>query len=612
MPPAKSKQQKTAPSLRPRSVSYRGIFITLAVLGIIGAALIGFVFGFSAYYQGVIYPNTALGPLDVSRQSFADAEQALRTASQAWLDAGLQVTYGKQTFVIDTVISDPANPELSQQIVRYDIAATMQQLRAALAAMSEAEHVYYWQTGYTAYPVVEIDESALITALREELSQYEQPAIDAQLVIDEDDTFSIIPEKGGLAFDYNDIAARVYTNARRLSAEPATAALEPDTPDITETKGELVLPLAEQVLDSSPYTVVYDEYAWLISEEQVRDWLSFVYRDGEIAVGLSAESMRSYMEEMAGIIDISVQEAKFAMEGDRVIEFQPSQIGRALQIEESIREINKKIAQVGTGDIDLMVEEIVPNTTTEEVNSYGIREQIGEGRSNFAGSPRNRRHNIAVGADTLNGIIIEPDEEFSLVQTLGAIEASTGYLPELVIKGNKTVPEYGGGLCQIGTTAFRAALDTGFPITERRNHSYRVSYYEPAGTDATIYDPSPDFRFVNDTGHHVLLTTEIDGNELIFRFFGTDDGRKVEQTDPYIYNIVRPGTTKLIETTDLAPGEKNCLESAHAGADAEFTRTITYTDGEQTSETFTSHYKPWRAVCLVGVEELSVDSEAAE
>jgi len=71
-------------------------------------------------------------------------------------------------------------------------------------------------------------------------------------------------------------------------------------------------------------------------------------------------------------------------------------------------------------------------------------------------------------------------------------------------------------------------------------------------------------------------------------------------TTPRVYNFVSPGPTKIIETEDLAPGVKKCTERAHTGADAEFSRTITYKDGETKTETWTSHYVPWSAVCLIG------------
>lgn len=188
-----------------------------------------------------------------------------------------------------------------------------------------------------------------------------------------------------------------------------------------------------------------------------------------------------------------------------------------------------------------------------------------------------------------------------MIKALGEIDGPAGYLPELVIKGDKTVPEYGGGLCQIGTTLFRAVVDSGLPVTARRNHSYRVSYYEPAGTDATIYDPQPDFKFMNDTGNAILLQTKITGDKAVFTFWGKRDGRKVSYTKPTIYNIVKPQPTKIIETTDLKPGEKKCTEKAHNGADAYFDYQVIYPSGEEKKVRFNSHYVPWREVCLVGV-----------
>jgi len=146
------------------------------------------------------------------------------------------------------------------------------------------------------------------------------------------------------------------------------------------------------------------------------------------------------------------------------------------------------------------------------------------------------------------------------------------------------------------------AVNSGVEITARKNHAYRVGYYEPAGTDATIYSPWPDFRFKNDTKKHILIQTRIEGNELIFELWGTSDGRKIEVSKPKIWNITSPEETKYIETTDLPPEKVDCIEIAHNGADAEFSRIITYLDGEIKEDVWKSHYRPWRAVCMVGVD----------
>jgi vancomycin resistance protein YoaR len=287
----------------------------------------------------------------------------------------------------------------------------------------------------------------------------------------------------------------------------------------------------------------------------------------------------------------------------KIISFEAGTNGIIIDDESTIQGILSGLGATTT--MPLVIKNQEATIIGDDPKQLGIKEIIGIGTSNFSGSPTNRRKNIAIGVSRVNGTLIAPGEEFSMLKTIGEITAENGWVPELVIKGNKTLPELGGGLCQIGTTAFRAALNSGLKITERRNHSYRVRYYEPAGTDATIYDPSPDFKFVNDTANHILIHAYIKGDIITYEFWGTKDGRIASVPTPRVYNIVSPPPTKLIETLDLAPGKKNCTESAHAGADASLDYKVTYADGTVHEETFNSHYRPWQAVCLIGVEKLT-------
>jgi len=289
------------------------------------------------------------------------------------------------------------------------------------------------------------------------------------------------------------------------------------------------------------------------------------------------------------------------MKDGKVTSWQNGQAGRALDQEATALAITNGVLS-GQKEIPLVVKALASQSTNSD--NLNIKEIIGTGHSNFVGSPPNRIHNIQVGAAAVNGLLIKPGEEFSLVKVLGDVSDKTGYLPELVIKGDKTVPEFGGGLCQIGTTVFRSALASGLPITARQSHSYRVSYYEPAGMDATIYIPRPDLRFINDTGNYILIQSRIEKNDLYFDFWGVSDGRVATTTKPVIYNIVKPEPTKIIESDSLKPGEKKCTEHAHNGADAYFDYTVIYPVGatttpEQTTR-FKSHYVPWQEVCLIG------------
>ena len=159
---------------------------------------------------------------------------------------------------------------------------------------------------------------------------------------------------------------------------------------------------------------------------------------------------------------------------------------------------------------------------------------LASGESNFAGSPANRVHNIHVATKRYDGLVLMPGEQFSFNQYLGNVDATNGYLPELVIKNNATTPEYGGGICQVSTTAFRAAMEGGLKVDSRRNHSYPVAYYGTAGYDATVYAPYTDLKFTNDIGAPVYLRTKIRGTNLVFEVWGTSDGRQTQVIGPFV------------------------------------------------------------------------------
>ncbi len=197
-------------------------------------------------------------------------------------------------------------------------------------------------------------------------------------------------------------------------------------------------------------------------------------------------------------------------------------------------------------NIDLIVIRRQPVITMESLNALGLTSLLGTGTSSFSGSHKSRIHNIQVGAEKFNGLIIKPGEEFSFDDNLGEVGPKQGYLPELVIKQGKTIPEYGGGLCQVSTTVFRAAINAGLKITERHPHAFPVKYYNPQGFDATIYPPSPDLKFINDTPNNILLQSKIEGNKLTFEIYGTSDNREVKIKGPTILQANHDGSMKTI------------------------------------------------------------------
>jgi vancomycin resistance protein YoaR len=272
-------------------------------------------------------------------------------------------------------------------------------------------------------------------------------------------------------------------------------------------------------------------------------------------------------------------------------------IGNAL-----LARATKGVKDIDTQKVVLKVKTTLPEITSDKLESYGLKELVASGTTNFKGSLTNRVHNITVGAKAISGTLIKPGEVFSTLEKLGEIDASGGYLPELVIKENRTVPEYGGGLCQVSTTLFRAALNSGMEILARSNHKYRVSYYEPpVGMDATIYDPAPDFKFKNNYDSHILVQATVVGTKITFDFYGTKDSRVVEVGKSEIYDIVEPGPPIEVTSDTLAPGERKQLEKAHQGASAKFHYKVSKEGKILQEKDFLSKYVAWPERWLVGI-----------
>lgn len=266
---------------------------------------------------------------------------------------------------------------------------------------------------------------------------------------------------------------------------------------------------------------------------------------------------------------------------------------------------------VDTVVLPVDVEQPKVTVTAPELAAMGIKEVVMIGESSFAGSPVNRRHNIGVGIRRFNGVIVPQGSVFSFVSILGPVNEKTGYRKELVIQGDETIPDYGGGLCQISSTAYRGPWEYGLPIVQRRNHSYAVSYYSPQGTDATIYPPSTDFKFHNDTPGALLLQALVDDRDrAFFIYYGTHDDRRSEIFGPFIWDRVAAPKEERIEYSIEVPlGEKKKVGDRHDGMKVLWYRTVQMAGTGAVTERVFSQYQARPLSYQIGVA--SGESRAA-
>jgi len=573
-------------------------------------------------YRGRIYPGVKLGALDLSGKQTNEALEVLNKKTNALTESGLVFQYGNKKITVDSAISS-FDTDLSYPSLIFDNEAT---IREAFALGRPENFWNYFIFRFKSKeqkiikPIYTLDTQKIQKLLEEGFKELNVPPVNSSFSISsQTGQLQTNPEKIGKEINYDLLFSEIKNNLDALDNYPVTIMTHSKYPEVKRIDLAAIENEAKQIITSSELKLTFADTsegsttikAWTIKPEKLLGWLSVERDQNKLSLSLDQEKINQYLAlTVSPQINLEAVRPRFEINNGKVVNWQTGISGRQVDIEASTAKITSGFLS-GQKEIPLLVKEL----TAEEVignKPLDIKEIIGTGQSNFSGSPANRRKNIQVGANAVHGILLAPGEEFSLVKALGDVSAETGYLPELVIKGNKTVPEYGGGLCQIGTTVFRAALASGLPITARCNHSYRVAYYEPAGMDAAIYIPQPDVRFINDTADYVLIQARIIKNDIYFDFWGTKDGRTATTTKPTVYNIVKPEPTKYIETTELPAGEKKCTEKAHNGADAYFDYTVVYPEGATTTpiqkKRFSSHYIPWQEVCLVGMSTASSTS----
>lgn len=303
--------------------------------------------------------------------------------------------------------------------------------------------------------------------------------------------------------------------------------------------------------------------------------------------------------------------AVFSFQNNKVTAFKPSSDGQDIDMDKLQNDLQAKIPYVLATDkpqqfnIPVSVKVIHPKITTESANKYGIKELLGVGTSLFLGSIPGRIHNVALASSRVNNILVAPNDIFSFDKTVGDVSSFTGYQQAYVIQNGKTVLGDGGGVCQVSTTLFRAALNAGLPIVERHGHAYRVEYYEedgPPGIDATVYVPTVDLKFKNDTGHYMLIQSVVDLNtlRLTFYIYGVSDGRKATLTTPVVTNELSPPDPLYTDDPTLPTGVVKQTDFAAWGSDVSFSRTVTRNGQTLISETYKTHYQPWQAAFLRG------------
>ena len=234
-----------------------------------------------------------------------------------------------------------------------------------------------------------------------------------------------------------------------------------------------------------------------------------------------------------------------------------------------------------------------PEYTTADAEAFGPLGLVSEFTTSTPGE--NRVHNIHLMADTIDGYVVWPGEEFSINEVVGQRTEAKGYLRDGAIIGGVVTccddpANVGGGVSQYGTTIYNAIFFGCYEDLEHTPHSLYISRY-PEGREATLGYPKPDVRFRNDTDAPVIIRNSYDGNKTItVKFYGNNGGRKCEAERSERYNYTDPKTV-YEPNPAVAPGSERVVEKGSQGWTVTVTRVMTMPDGTVIRQPFTHRYR---------------------
>jgi vancomycin resistance protein YoaR len=551
-------------------------FVILVLGGLYAAAAL--------YFADRVPAETRIGGVAIGGQTPAEARQTLEDRLSEEEARPVVVTVDGTKVELD-----PADSGLS-----YDYASSVEGLTGF--SLNPADLWNHARGGVEREIDVAVDEDALAKAVESKTKPLDKKPVEGEVTLT-GTTVKKTASTPGLTVDRDAVTtsiASAWPQDRSFDAPTSEPAPKLSQAEIDRFAKDDLEPLV-----SGPVTVTSTDPAgegaakdisFVVPTEQLAAAVSIKDTDGKLSATVDEKKVGQAAID-AGKASGKFREAKDATVVRRGSSFDvtPSSTGLALSEEG----IGAKVvaAMKKTGDqrtIAVDSKESQPQLTTAQAKKTIPKEQISTFTTYLPSTTGVRADNIRLAARTLNGTYVAPGDTFSLNAVLGQRTAAAGYGKAGVIMGGRLTNDYGGGISQLSTTVFNAVFFSGAKIEEFHPHSFYISRY-PEGREATISWPNVDNRFTNDTGAGILITSEVNGDEVTVTFHGRKAYDEVKAGKSARKNITSP--KKITDDT------KGCVPQSPApGFSVDITRTFVKDGKTVKSSTFTTRYIPQDSV----------------
>jgi vancomycin resistance protein YoaR len=584
--------------------------ITLVLLGIAGGIT-------SVYrsYEGRIYPNVSIQGIAVGEMTPEQAESALRLRYAAFLRQPVVITYGDRQWT-------PTLDELGMTFdFRGAVDAAYNAGRGRGVVDDVRELAAIWQHGLDVPLHVSYDETRAQAYLTQLAREIERAPADAQVRLDGAQVAIVGAVIGRQVL----VDATLAHVSQQLQAfVPATIPLQ--TREIPPRLDDATVAAARAQIETmlqGPLTLRVDknEYEWTVADLADMIIINRVpSAEGDrIAVTLDQDMIARRIRQIADETEKPGTRPRVAWNNGDLKIVKPGKPGLRLD-EARARDMVIAAAMGRDRTLDLPMVPTDPPVTEANLHQLGIRELVSIGKSDFTGSAAYRVHNIGVGMQLLNGLLIAPGEEFSFNKNIGQINAANGFVEGAAIIRNRTQQEFGGGICQDSTTMFRAAFWAGLPITERWGHSFYISWYDKyalgprgngPGLDATIFTGGPDLKFVNDTGAWLLIQAWSNPKTGVaqIELYGTKPNRTVDLTHKVYDHTPAPSEPVFVADPKVPRGTIKHTDKARGGMTIDVYRLVVENGAPRPPELFRTRFRPWPNIYTLNPADIGPDGK---
>jgi vancomycin resistance protein YoaR len=409
----------------------------------------------------------------------------------------------------------------------------------------------------------------------------------------------VVPSRTGRVLDRHAAAATIVRALASLNREPVGLPVRVDKPRITA--GDLTVPAAQvRTALSAPVHLTLAATRWNLRPARIARLLQLP-ADGRRHLDIAGPGASSWFTALARRVDRPAVDADWAIRSSGITVI-PDRPGYLLDVPRSAKAVLKSalVTAPELRSAKLVVERVEAGRSTQEAEAMHITGLVASYQTFYGGEP-NRIHNVQLVSHLLDKHLIAPGTTFSFNQTTGARTADKGFKEAPVIINGELKTGLGGGVCQVSTTVFNAAYEAGLPILARTNHALYISHY-PQGRDATVNYPDTDLKFVNDTGHWLLLRTWVGSSSLTVALYGTPVHRRVvSETAPLV--VTGPPPTKKMADAALFVGQRVVEETGEPPRKTSVRRMVYDADGKLLFDsTFYSSYRGEPTVIRVGTK----------